>query len=345
MSKINLDILVRKNILEMNSYSSARDEFNKSDNYIYLDANESSYDNGYNRYPNNKHPELIALISNYKKLNKDELVLCNGTDELIDLVIRVFCEPGKDKIITLNPTYGMYEVSAKINNVNIIKVDLDHDFQIDIEKVKSQFDDLTKIIFITSPNSPTGNCFNEDSIIEIIKSFNGIVFIDEAYIDYSNNSLISKVNMYQNLIISQTFSKALGLAGIRLGVGYSNNTLISYLKKVKPPYNVNSLTEKKAIENISSSYLDNSQIKETILERNKLEKKLENFPFVKKVYPSDSNFLLIKVANANNVYKYLLDNGIVVRNRSQIKGCEECLRITVGTPKQNNLLINVLKRI
>ena len=337
--------LVRKNIEDLIPYSSARDEFNKSDNYIYLDANESSYDNGYNRYPNNKHPELIALISNYKKLNKDELVLCNGTDELIDLVIRVFCEPGKDKIITLNPTYGMYEVSAKINNVKNVKIDLDHNFQIDIEKVKSQFDDLTKIIFITNPNNPTGNCFNEDSIIEIIESFNGIVFIDEAYIDYSNNSLISKLNMYQNLIISQTFSKALGLAGIRLGVGYSNSNLISYLKKVKPPYNVNLLTEKKAIENISSTYLDNSQIKETILERNKLEKKLENFPFVKKVYPSDSNFLLVKVSNANNLYKYLLDNGIVVRNRSQIKGCEECLRITVGTPKQNNLLINVLKRI
>lgn len=337
--------LVRKNIEDLIPYSSARDEFNKSDNYIYLDANESSYDNGYNRYPNNKHPELITLISNYKKLNKDELVLCNGTDELIDLVIRVFCEPGKDKIITLNPTYGMYEVSAKINNVKNVKIDLDHNFQIDIEKVKSQFDDLTKIIFITNPNNPTGNCFNEDSIIEIIESFNGIVFIDEAYIDYSNNSLISKLNIYQNLIISQTFSKALGLAGIRLGVGYSNCNLISYLKKVKPPYNVNLLTEKKAIENISSTYLDNSQIKETILERNKLEKKLENFPFVKKVYPSDSNFLLVKVANADNVYKFLLDNGIVVRNRSQIKGCEECLRITIGTPKQNNLLINVLKRI
>ena len=337
--------LVRKNIEDLIPYSSARDEFNKSDNYIYLDANESSYDNGYNRYPNNKHPELIALISNYKKLNKDELVLCNGTDELIDLVIRVFCEPGKDKIITLNPTYGMYEVSAKINNVKNVKIDLDHNFQIDIEKVKSQFDDLTKIIFITNPNNPTGNCFNEDLIIEIIESFNGIVFIDEAYIDYSNNSLISKLNIYQNLIISQTFSKALGLAGIRLGVGYSNCNLISYLKKVKPPYNVNLLTEKKAIENISSTYLNNSQIKETILERNKLEKKLENFPFVKKVYPSDSNFLLVKVSNANNLYKYLLDNGIVVRNRSQIKGCEECLRITVGTPKQNNLLINVLKRI
>ena len=337
--------LVRKNIEDLIPYSSARDEFNKSDNYIYLDANESSYDNGYNRYPNNKHPELITLISNYKKLNKDELVLCNGTDELIDLVIRVFCEPGKDKIITLNPTYGMYEVSAKINNVKNVKIDLDHNFQIDIEKVKSQFDDLTKIIFITNPNNPTGNCFNEDLIIEIIESFNGIVFIDEAYIDYSNNSLISKLNIYQNLIISQTFSKALGLAGIRLGVGYSNCNLISYLKKVKPPYNVNLLTEKKAIENISSTYLNNSHIKETILERNKLEKKLENFPFVKKVYPSDSNFLLVKVSNANNLYKYLLDKCIVVRNRSQIKGCEECLRITVGTPKQNNLLINVLKRI
>lgn len=342
---MNIKNLVRKNIEDLNPYSSARDEFNKSDNYIYLDANESSYDNGYNRYPDNKHQELISLISKYRNINKDEIVLCNGTDELIDLVIRVFCEPGKDKIITLNPTYGMYEVSAKINNVNNVKIDLDHNFQIDIKKVKSQFDDLTKIIFITSPNNPTGNCFNKDSIIEIIESFNGIVFIDEAYVDYSNNSLLSKINVYQNLIISQTFSKAMGLAGIRLGVGYSNNILISYLKKVKPPYNVNSLTEKKAIENIASSYLDKSQIKETILERNKLEKSLEDLPFIKKVYPSDSNFLLVKVDNANKVYKHLLKNGIVVRNRSQIKGCEECLRITVGTPNQNNLLINVLKRI
>ena len=342
---MNIKNLVRKNIEDLNPYSSARDEFKKSDNYIYLDANESSYDNGYNRYPDNKHQELISLISKYRNINKDEIVLCNGTDELIDLVIRVFCEPGKDKIITLNPTYGMYEVSAKINNIHNVKIDLDHKFQIDIEKVKSHFDDLTKIIFITNPNNPTGNCFSEDSIIEIIKSFNGIVFIDEAYIDYSNNSLLSKINVYQNLIISQTFSKAMGLAGIRLGVGYSNNTLVGYLKKVKPPYNVNSLTEKKAIENIASSYLDKSQIKETILERNKLEKSLEDLPFIKKVYPSDSNFLLVKVDNANKVYKHLLKNGIVVRNRSQIKGCEECLRITVGTPNQNNLLINVLKRI
>ena len=342
---MNIKNLVRKNIEDLNPYSSARDEFKKSDNYIYLDANESSYDNGYNRYPDNKHQELISLISKYRNINKDEIVLCNGTDELIDLVIRVFCEPGKDKIITLNPTYGMYEVSAKINNVNNVKIDLDYNFQIDIEKVKSQFDDLTKIIFITSPNNPTGNCFNKDSIIEIIESFNGIVFIDEAYVDYSNNSLLNKINVYQNLIISQTFSKAMGLAGIRLGVGYSNNTLISYLKKVKPPYNINSLTEKKAIENIASTYLDKSQIKETILERNKLEKSLEDLPFIKKVYPSDSNFLLVKVDNANKVYKHLLKNGIVVRNRSQIKGCEECLRITVGTPNQNNLLINVLKRI
>ena len=342
---MNIKNLVRKNIEDLNPYSSARDEFKKSDNYIYLDANESSYDNGYNRYPDNKHQELISLISKYRNINKDEIVLCNGTDELIDLVIRVFCEPGKDKIITLNPTYGMYEVSAKINNVNNVKIDLDHNFQIDIKKVKSQFDDLTKIIFITSPNNPTGNCFNKDSIIEIIESFNGIVFIDEAYVDYSNNSLLSKINVYQNLIISQTFSKAMGLAGIRLGVGYSNNTLVGYLKKVKPPYNVNTLTEKKAIENIAFSYLDKSQIKETIVERNKLEKSLKDLQFVKRVYPSDSNFLLVKVDNANKVYKHLLKNGIVVRNRSQIKGCEECLRITVGTPNQNNLLINVLKRI
>ena len=342
---MNIKNLVRKNIEDLNPYSSARDEFKKSDNYIYLDANESSYDNGYNRYPDNKHQELISLISKYRNINKDEIVLCNGTDELIDLVIRVFCEPGKDKIITLNPTYGMYEVSAKINNIHNVKIDLDHKFQIDIEKVKSHFDDLTKIIFITNPNNPTGNCFSEDSIIEIIKSFNGIVFIDEAYIDYSNNSLLSKINVYQNLIISQTFSKAMGLAGIRLGVGYSNNTLVGYLKKVKPPYNVNSLTEKKAIENIASSYLDKSQIKETIVERNKLEKSLKDLQFVKRVYPSDSNFILVKVDNANKVYKQLLKNGIVVRNRSQIKGCEECLRITVGTPNQNNLLINVLKRI
>ncbi len=345
LESMKIKDLVRKNIKELTPYSSARDEFKSTSDFIYLDANESSYDNNLNRYPDNRHIQLNESISSYKNVNTNNLILCNGTDELIDLVIRVFCNPGIDKIITLNPTYGMYDISSRINDVKNIKIDLDINFQIDINKVLSSFDSNTKVIFITNPNNPTGNSFSNEVIIKIIESFKGIVFIDEAYVDYSKISYLKKINSYNNLIVSQTFSKALGLAGIRLGVGYSNPEIISYLKKIKPPYNINSLTEKKAIEYLEREYVNIEQVNETINERKSLELKLKEFAFVKVVFPSNSNFLLIKVDDADKRYKQLIDYGIVIRNRSNVKGCENCLRITVGTPQQNKILINTLKKI
>lgn len=345
LESMKIKDLVRKNIEELTPYSSARDEFKSTSDFIYLDANESSYDNKLNRYPDNRHIQLNKLISSFKNVNTNNLILCNGTDELIDLVIRVFCNPGLDKIITLNPTYGMYDISSRINDVENIKIDLDINFQIDINKVLSSFDSNTKVIFITNPNNPTGNSLSNEAIIKIIESFKGIVFIDEAYVDYSNISYLKKINSYNNLIVSQTFSKALGLAGIRLGVGYSNPEIISYLKKIKPPYNINSLTENKAIESLEREYVNIDQVNETINERKFLELKLKELAFVQVVFPSNSNFLLIKVDDADKRYKQLIDYGIVVRNRSNVRGCENCLRVTVGTPQQNKILINTLKKI
>ena len=337
--------LIRKNILDLTPYSSARDDFKSVKNFIYLDANESSYGNDLNRYPDNRHLKLIELICSYKELDNDNLVLCNGTDELIDLVIRIFCKPGIDKIITLNPTYGMYDVSAKINDVENITINLDSKFQINTSEVISKFDSNTKIIFIANPNNPTGNTFDDMSITKIIESFEGIVFIDEAYVDYSKKSFLKKIKKYDNLIISQTFSKALGLAGIRLGVGYSNKDIIDYLKKVKPPYNINSLTEKKAINSLNEYYVNISQVKETIIERNNLSDKLIKIKSIKKVYPSNSNFILVEFNDAKKIYEQLIQNNIVVRDRSNIVGCSNCLRITVGTPEQNQLLIKTLKNL
>ena len=239
----------------------------------------------------------------------------------------------------------MYDVSAKINDVENITINLDSKFQIDTSKVISKFDSNTKIIFITNPNNPTGNTFDEKSIIKIIESFQGIVFIDEAYVDYSKKSFLKKIKKYDNLIISQTFSKALGLAGIRLGIGYSNKDIIDYIKKVKPPYNINSLTEKKAINSITKYYVNSNQVNETIVERINLSEKLIKINSVKKVFPSNSNFILVEFNDANKIYQQLIQNKIVVRNRSNVVGCSNCLRITVGTPEQNQLLIKTLKNL
>jgi histidinol-phosphate aminotransferase len=342
---MNIKNLIRNNILDLIPYSSARDEFKSTENFIYLDANESSYNNKLNRYPDNRHIHLRSMISSYKNINIDRLILCNGTDELIDLVIRVFCNPGIDKIITLNPTYGMYNVSAKINNIENITVNLDSGFQIDTDRVIAKFDTNTKIIFITNPNNPTGNVFDDRSITKIIERFEGIVFIDEAYVDYSKKSFLKKLKSYNNLIISQTFSKALGLAGIRLGVGYASEEIIDYLNKVKPPYNINTLTEKKAINSISEYYVNSHQVNETIAERINLVEKLNKIKCVIKVFPSNSNFILVEFDDANKIYNQLIDNKIVVRNRSNIEGCNNCLRITVGTPKQNEILIKTLNNL
>jgi histidinol-phosphate aminotransferase len=347
MSKINLDILVRKNILEMNSYSSARDEFeNKKQKLVFLDANESPFQNEINRYPNNKHIDLKQTLLELNQLSNGQIVLGNGTDEILDLIMRVFCDPNSDKIITIPPTYGMYDVIAKTNNVENIKVPLKSNFTLNLEELKKSFSEKTKLLFLCSPNNPTGNSFSRKDLIDLIESFNGVVVIDEAYIDFSSNSsLVSLINKYNNLIVTQTMSKAFGMAGIRLGMGFSNNKIINYINKIKPPYNINLLTEKRALKELKNIDTIKTNIKIILDERNKLIDSLNELSFIIKVYPSDSNFILIKVDDADLRYKQLIEKGIVLRNRSKELLCDNCLRITIGTPYENELLIKNFKEL
>jgi len=347
MSKINLDILVRKNILEMNSYSSARDEFeNKKQKLVFLDANESPFQNEINRYPNNKHIDLKQTLLELNQLSNGQIVLGNGTDEILDLIMRVFCNPSSDKIITIPPTYGMYDVIAKTNNVENIKVPLKSNFTLNLEELKKSFSEKTKLLFLCSPNNPTGNSFSRKDLIDLIESFNGVVVIDEAYIDFSSNSsLVSLINKYNNLIVTQTMSKAFGMAGIRLGMGFSNNKIVNYINKIKPPYNINLLTEKRALKELKNIDTIKTNIKIILEERNKLIYSLNELSFIIKVYPSDSNFILIKVDDADLRYKQLIEKGIVLRNRSKELLCDNCLRITIGTPYENELLIKNFKEL
>ena len=347
MSKINLDILVRKNILEMNSYSSARDEFeNKKQKLVFLDANESPFQNEINRYPNNKHIDLKQTLLELNQLSNGQIILGNGTDEILDLIMRVFCDPGSDKIITIPPTYGMYDVIAKTNNVENIKVPLKSNFTLNLEELKKSFSEKTKLLFLCSPNNPTGNSFSRKDLIDLIESFNGVVVIDEAYIDFSSNSsLVSLINKYNNLIVTQTMSKAFGMAGIRLGMGFSNNKIVNYINKIKPPYNINLLTEKRALKELKNIDTIKTNIKIILEERNKLIDSLNELSFIIKVYPSDSNFILIKVDDADLRYKQLIEKGIVLRNRSKELLCDNCLRITIGTPYENELLIKNFKEL
>jgi len=340
MNKINLDILVRKNILELNSYSSARDEFeNNKQNLVFLDANESPFQNEINRYPNNKHINLKQRLLELNQLSYGQIVLGNGTDEILDLIIRVFCDPGCDKIITIPPTYGMYDVIAKTNNVENIKVPLKSNFTLNLEELKKSFSKKTKLLFLCSPNNPTGNSFSRKDLIDLIESFKGVVVIDEAYIDFSSNSsLVSLINKYNNLIVTHTMSKAFGMAGIRLGMGFSNKKIINYLNKIKPPYNINLLTEKRALKELENIDSIKANIKIILEERDKLTTLLKDLSFVTKIYPSDSNFILIKVDDADLRYKQLIDKGIVLRNRSKELLCDNCLRITIGTPSENEIL-------
>ena len=347
MSKINLDILVRKNILEMNSYSSARDEFeNKKQKLVFLDANESPFQNEINRYPNNKHIDLKQTLLELNQLSNGQIVLGNGTDEILDLIMRVFCNPSSDKIITIPPTYGMYDVIAKTNNVENIKVPLKSNFTLNLEELKKSFSEKTKLLFLCSPNNPTGNSFSRKDLIDLIESFSGVVVIDEAYINFSSNSsLVSLINKYNNLIVTQTMSKAFGMAGIRLGMGFSNNKIINYINKIKPPYNINLLTEKRALKELKNIDTIKTNIKIILDERNKLIDSLNELSFIIKVYPSDSNFILIKVDDADLRYKQLIEKGIVLRNRSKELLCDNCLRITIGTPYENELLIKNFKEL
>jgi histidinol-phosphate aminotransferase len=345
---MNIDTLVRNNIKNMSSYSSARDDFKKENDkkLIYLDANESPFDNGINRYPDNKHTKLKKVVSNIKNVNINQVIFGNGTDEILDLIVRVFCNPSEDKIITLPPTYGMYDVIAKTNKVENIEIPLKSDFSIDKNKILKSYSTSTKVLFLCSPNNPTGNSFDTNNLTDLIKSFKGIVVVDEAYIDFSSKqSLISLIEDNNNLIITQTMSKAYGMAGIRLGMGFSNEKIINYLNKIKPPYNINVLTERKALEELNKIDEIEKNISIVLNQRNLLVSCLEKLDFVKKIYKSDANFLLVKVDNADLRYNQLLEKGIVVRNRSNQPLCQNCLRITIGTKNENTCLIKMLNEL
>ena len=345
---MNIDTLVRNNVKKMSSYSSARDDFKKENEkkLIYLDANESPFDNGINRYPDNKHDELKKVVSGIKNVNVNQVVFGNGTDEILDLIVRVFCNPSEDKIITLPPTYGMYDVIAKTNGVENIEIPLKSDFSIDKNEILKLSSKKTKILFLCSPNNPTGNSFDTNNLTDLIKSFKGIVVVDEAYIDFSSKqSLISLIEDNNNLIITQTMSKAYGMAGIRLGMGFSNEKIINYLNKIKPPYNINLLTERKALEELNKIDEIEKNISIVLDQRNLLVSCLEKLDFVEKIYKSDANFLLVKVDNADLRYNQLLENGIVVRNRSNQPLCQNCLRITIGTKNENTSLIKTLNEL
>ena len=345
---MNIDTLVRNNVKNMSSYSSARDDYSggADKNLIYLDANESPFENGINRYPDNKHKNLKTVISKNKNINVNQVVFGNGTDEILDLIVRVFCNPNKDKIITLPPTYGMYDIIAKTNEVENIEIPLKSDFSIDTEKILSLKTSNIKILFLCSPNNPTGNSFDTNELTDLIKGFNGIVVVDEAYIDFSSKqSLISLINDNNNLIITQTMSKAYGMAGIRLGMGFSNQKIINYLNKIKPPYNINVLTERKALKELNNIDEIKKNIDLVLNQRKLLISCLEKLDFIDKIYKSDANFLLVKVDNADFRYNQLLEKGIIVRNRSNQPLCQNCLRITIGTENENKSLIKILNQL
>jgi histidinol-phosphate aminotransferase len=339
--------LVRSHIADLQPYSSARDEFDPVESeVVYLDANENPFDNGVNRYPDPQQRKLKEVIARRRWVAANQLLLGNGSDEVLDLIFRAFCIPNQDKIIVMPPTYGMYKVLANINCISLDEVPLNDDFQLVTKDILSQISTQTKAIFLCSPNNPSGNSFRREDILTLLQSFTGLVVIDEAYIDFSTQkSLVSDLSSYPNLIITQTLSKAYGLAGIRLGICIASEEIIDILNKIKPPYNINSLTQERAISALADWDTTQGQITQLIAERKGLFAQLEKISFVEKVYPSDSNFLLVRVDDANKRYAQLIENYIVVRNRSNQVGCENCLRFSVGTPQENQILIETLNRL
>ncbi len=340
-----IENLIRENIKSLKPYSSAREEFkNSASNLVYLDANENPFDTGLNRYPDPQQNLVKAALAKIKNVSREQLLLGNGSDEVLDLIFRVFCEPKVDTVIVLPPTYGMYEVLANTNDVGLIKISLLDNYQPNVDEILKAQNSQTKLLFLCSPNNPTANSFNADKIETLIKKFTGIVVIDEAYIDFSSQeSWIRRLNEFPNLIVIQTLSKAYGLAGIRLGACYSSTKIISVLNKIKPPYNVNQLTQQTALKALQNSIKTNNEIAIIISERNKLIIDLEEISFIVKVYPSDANFLLVKVDNAIVRYNQLVEHKIIVRNRTNLPLCENCLRFTVGTKEENKKLMNTLK--
>jgi histidinol-phosphate aminotransferase len=343
----DLDKLIRQNIKDLIPYSSAREEFS-GDAKVFLDANENSLGSPlikwYNRYPDPHQSDLKKAIGKIKGLEKEHIFLGNGSDECIDLLYRCFCNPGKDNVIICPPTYGMYEVSGHINDVEVRKAMLLDNFQLHLAQLEHLIDDNTKMIWICSPNNPTGNSMNREDVETLLNNFSGLVVIDEAYINFSKHkSFIQELQEYPNLVVLQTFSKAWGLAALRLGMAFASAGIVDLLNKIKPPYNINQPTQELVTQALGEISQVNDMIKALVSMRDALIPALERIPLVEKVYPSDANFLLVKIRHARNIYEYLLTKGIVVRDRSNVQLCDDCLRITIGTEHELTLLVKAIR--
>lgn len=347
MEGFDVNRLVRESVRKLQPYSSARDEYvSDGSEMIFLDANENPFDNGVNRYPDPYQRSLKSVLAKQKGVSESQILLGNGSDEVLDLIFRAFCEPNQDNIITLPPTYGMYKVLAGINAIENREVLLTADFEPNVEEILKAANSHSKLIFICSPNNPTGNSFMGEYIKKLLESFDGLVVVDEAYIDFSKDeSWVSSLKTYPNLIVTQTLSKAYGLAGIRLGICYASEEIVSVLNKIKPPYNVNQLTQQRALQRVLNQDLVKQEVQQILDERTELIKALNNLEFVSAIYPTDANFVLTKVDDANKRYQQLLEKQVVIRNRSTQPLCENTLRFTVGTPEENKKLIAILKEL
>lgn len=344
---MNIQNLVRQNIKALQPYSSARDEFkDASSEMVFIDANENPFETGLNRYPDPQQNLVKDELAKLKGVAKGQILLGNGSDEVLDLIFRVFCEPKEDNVIALPPTYGMYKVLANTNDVELINIPLEKSFQPNVEAILNVQNAQTKILFLCSPNNPTANSFESQRVEQLINEFKGIVVIDEAYIDFSTEeSWVSRLNEFSNLVVTQTLSKAYGLAGIRLGICYASQEIISVLNKIKPPYNVNQLTQEAALKRLKNQDSVSQEIQNIITERNQLINDLQEVGLVEEVFPSDANFLLVRVDDANKRYQQLIGKKIVVRNRSNQVLCDNCLRFTIGTKQENEKLIEELKEL
>lgn len=341
----NLETLIRPNIKALKPYSSARDEFSGSAS-IYLDANESPYNAPFNRYPDPLQEELKEQISIIKEVAPEHIFLGNGSDEAIDLLFRAFCEPQQDNIVTISPSYGMYQVCADINNIPVRKVILNDDFSLNTETLLAACDEHTKLIFLCSPNNPSGNLLESKAIAEVLSSFEGLVVVDEAYIDFAPvASWLPNIKDYPNLVVLQTFSKAWGMAGLRLGMAFASKEIITVLNTIKYPYNINMLTQQLGLELLSDSENMKGWVDILLSERLAMEEELKSVEAVQHIYPSDANFLLVKINNAKGVYEGLVAQGTIVRNRSKIELCSDCLRITIGSPEENAALLEQLRSL
>ncbi|CAM4416784.1 histidinol-phosphate transaminase [Zobellia nedashkovskayae] len=345
--QFNIQNIIRENVKALSPYSSARDEYvSDGSEMVFLDANENPYENGVNRYPDPQQRGLKSVLAEQKGIAIENILLGNGSDEVLDLIFRTFCEPKIDNIISLPPTYGMYKVLSGINTVENREVLLTEDFQPDVEAILNTVNKHSKLLFLCSPNNPTGNVFSEDIMIDLLNKFNGLVVVDEAYIDFAESeSWVSKLSEFPNLVVTQTLSKAYGMAGIRLGICIASKEIIAALNKIKPPYNVNELTQQKALKRVLDLDSVKNEVSSILNEREQLLKVLREVSFVEKIYASDANFVLAKVDDANKRYSQVLAEGVVVRNRTTQPLCENTLRFTVGTPAENKKLIKVLNKL